>query len=632
MAGTLSQSRDCSHSRDYQESGMNSFKIVCIFGYRTSKTATMVFEVVHMRRRRILVLAAGILLMLFILLGRLMQIQLFQAEDFSKHHVNLLKESVKQRTQEILIDDGRGQFLDEAGEPLSYEEKTVLVLFPFLKDIDWKSDELADILHISKTELDNQIEQAKSPYIYGELLQTQAEKISTLNIPGVYAIKKKYIPNHYPAGQLIGVTGENSEEFQKRYPDKKRKDSLKIGVTGLQRSFDEFLLPENPTRLIYHVDALGGPLFGIDVKYTGQSNPFFPLKVKTTINRHFQDGIEALLDKHHIERGGAILLDIETSSILAVASRPSMNQEDPFLDDGTINMMFEQHIPGSVFKTVVAAAAIEEGLIEKDETFDCSMNIHGKPDPRDLGILDFEQSFARSCNKTFGELALRLQNKDPGLLEKYAIKLGLLGPNSWEGDVFYIEKFKQFSQAKGRIFLEESSRTDKNFVAITGIGQHEVRVSPINVANMMATIAKGGEKNTIRAATEIQYGNGAAMYHFPNQAIKGEQLSKYTAIRMQQLLKKVVTDEEGTGTFFRELPYDIAGKSGTAETGVEKDGKMLHHKWFAGYFPFQEPKYSLVVLNLDVPADEGGANPLFADIVQLIKNEKDIVRSLPILP
>ena len=76
------------------------------------------------------------------------------------------------------------------------------------------------------------------------------------------------------------------------------------------------------------------------------------------------------------------------------------------------------------------------------------------------------------------------------------------------------------------------------------------------------------------------------------------------------------------GRAFR-LPYELAGKSGTAETGVIKNGEQLHHKWFAGYFPFQHPKYSLVVLNMNVPSDEGGINPLFGDIVTMVYEENN---------
>ena len=110
-------------------------------------------------------------------------------------------------------------------------------------------------------------------------------------------------------------------------------------------------------------------MFGIDVKYTGQGNPFHPLQVKTTINRTYQEKIETLLNEFRIQKGGAVLLDIETNEILATASRPRMNQQSPYSDKGIKNIMFEQHIPGSVYKTVVAAAAIDQGIVDQNEMF-----------------------------------------------------------------------------------------------------------------------------------------------------------------------------------------------------------------------------------------------------------------------
>ena len=69
--------------------------------------------------------------------------------------------------------------------------------------------------------------------------------------------------------------------------------------------------------------------------------------------------------------------------------------------------MFEEHIPGSVFKTVVAAA-LEQGLVNPTEMFNCSLDIRGEPAARELGLLNMEESFSRSCNRTFAELAVRL--------------------------------------------------------------------------------------------------------------------------------------------------------------------------------------------------------------------------------
>jgi cell division protein FtsI/penicillin-binding protein 2 len=576
-------------------------------------------------KKRIMAIAAAITLLFALLLGRLMQIQLFQTEHFAKHGINLLKESVKQRTLELVLDDGRGAFLDSDGNPLSYEEKTVLVLFPFIKKLDWKSHDLARILQIPQPELQRQVEHAKEPFVAGgdrpySLTEEQTKQIAQLGVPGVFAVKKKFPANPPLASQLIGIYGENGELFQKRYP-KKEGSRMKIGLTGLQKHFDEFLMPEHESKLVYHVDGMGHPLFGLQVKYTGEGNPFYPLQVKTTIHRPYQEKIEELLDRHRIQKGGAILLDISTNDILAVASRPRINPKNPYSGEGAVNWMFKQLIPGSVFKTVVAAAAIEKGMIDDKQVYNCNAGLRGEPASRELGSLNFEDSFAQSCNITFAELAWKLVQDDPMVLEKFAEKMGLIGPVAWEGDLFHLKHFRQFDHDKGRIFADEASRKDRNYVFQTGIGQQEVRVAPVSAANMMATIARGGEKMPVKAASEIQYRNGTPMAAFHVQDAKESQLAPYTAIKVQSLLRKVVTDQKGTGNVFQNLPYEVAGKSGTAETARMKDGKQLHNKWFAGYFPYDNPQYALVVVHLDVYPDEGGVNPLFADIVSMLYEE-----------
>ncbi|WP_312473938.1 penicillin-binding transpeptidase domain-containing protein [Neobacillus sp.] len=562
---------------------------------------------------------------LLLLLIRLMQIQLIETETFSKHNVNLLEESVKQRTQELVIDNGRGNFLDRNGDMLTHKKVSVLVLFPFLKKIDWDIEKVSDISGIPVHLLQLAVDTTKKPFAFGdpeprELTTSQMERINALKIPGVFAIEKKFERAEVPAEQLLGLTGENPEELKKRYPNKELSEKTLLGVSGLEESFDEFLLPEGKSKLVYHVDGSGAPLFGINVKYIDPANPFYPVNVRTTIDKTIQQKAEDLVDQYQIKKGGLVLLDIEDNSVLAMVSRPAINKKDPYSGAGITNKMLKQQIMGSVFKTVVAAAAIDHNLDSPTRLFDCSKKINGKPEIKyDYGMLDFTNSFARSCNRTFGELAKEIQRIDPHLLEDYAGKLSLTGTNGWQGDVYHTSHFKQLAdEDKGRVFLSDEARKDANFVAMSGIGQNEVRATPLAVANMMATIARGGKKEMVSAVGKIEYKNGTTMVDFPKQSLKGETISPYTAMKLQKLLREVVLNPNGTGRWFKDLPYEVAGKSGTAETGKYEDGKQLHNKWFAGYFPYQHPKYALVAVNLDVLDSEGGVNLLFADMVKML--------------
>lgn len=565
---------------------------------------------------------------IILLLGRLVQIQLISTEDFSKHHINLIEASVNQRSQEMIVDHGRGNFLDRNGEFLTHEKLPVLILFPFLNKMDWDVTTVANILRIPKFTLLKEIEENKKPFAFGGskpllLTKEQMGKINALHIPGVFAVEKKYNLSDYPAEQLIGIVRENPEELKRRYPDKELSSQTLIGVSGMEESFDEFLLPEGKSKLVYHVDGDGAPLFGVNVKYVDPANPFYPVNIRTTIDSDFQKLAEQLVDKYEIKKGGLVLLDIQSNTVLANVSRPKINKRDPYNDLGMHNTMLKQQIIGSVFKTVVAAASIDYGLDDPKRMFDCNV-INGKPDlQHQHGMQNFTNSFARSCNNTFGTLARELQSIDPNILENYANLLGLNQKAGWNGDIYHFEEFTQLKdEENGRIFASDEAKRDKNYVYYSGIGQHEVRATPLAVANMMATIARGGKKEMVRVASKIEYKNGTTMLEFHKKNLPGEIIAPYTAMKIQRLLREVVVNENGTGRWLQNLPYEVAGKSGTAQTGVMNESNQeLHNKWFAGYFPYKNPRYALVAVNLEVTSNEGGVNPLFADMVKAIFNQ-----------
>jgi cell division protein FtsI/penicillin-binding protein 2 len=284
--------------------------------------------------------------------------------------------------------------------------------------------------------------------------------------------------------------------------------------------------------------------------------------------------------------------------------------------------MLERHFPGSIFKTVIAAGAIEENIINPQSSFNCDLDIQGKPlvEEKDKkGVLDFEDSFAQSCNYTFGELGKQLVEKNKDAIDAYATMLGLSTKVGWTGEVFHFPAFDQIPlEEQGVVWNDEKDKNVSLAVAQTSIGQKEVRVTPLAVANMMATIARGGNSKEVKLVSDIVYKNGATLFSFPDHDIEQEQLSNYTVMQLQHLLREVVVNETGTGRRFQSLPIEVAGKSGTAQTGkVLEGGGELYNRWFAGYFPFQQPKYAMVVVELDV-LYENNVSSVYYDVVKSI--------------
>lgn len=572
------------------------------------------------KRMKLAVIA--FLIVFFLLLLRLAEIQLFFTESFSKKKINLIQESVKQRTEEVLISDGRGSFLDRNGRALTGQSEPAVVLFPFLLTQDWPIKKVADILGMSEEDLRQTLGMAKKPVILQQkkiktLSKQSITKINSLKYPGIYGVYMENEDKPSLASHTIGSTNQDPALLRKKYPDKESLPiTTEIGTTGLERTFDEFLLPEQDTKLLYHVDGKGNPLFGMDVKYTAEANTFYPLQVKTTIDQSIQKAMEEVLDEQGLKKGGAVLLDIENSSVLGIVSKPDA---DVSRQNTLQNYMLTPIYPGSVFKTVIAAAAIENNMVKPSQTFNCNFNLYGEPGD-DKGTLSFDESFAQSCNYTFTSLAEQLMKKDSSVIEDMSEKLTLTDRAGWEGKLYHETDFRQlYNEKSGVIWGDEKDKSVKKAIAQTAIGQKNVKVTPLEVANMMATIARGGEKRQVKIAEQIEYKNGTTLVTFKDQKLKGETIDKYTSQQLQKILRRVVESPSGTGRRFQDLPYTVAGKSGTAQTGkLSKEKETLYEKWFAGYFPADKPKYALVVLHMDTPGDKALTNSVFYDIVKKV--------------
>jgi cell division protein FtsI/penicillin-binding protein 2 len=577
-------------------------------------------------QKRTLFISVLFIIILIFLTYRLADIQLFSTKSFSKHHINLIEESVNQRTHRFTINDGRGYFLDRNGELLSTDVKPQIVVFPNLYVNTWPIQKIAGILQQNPENITSMILHLTKPStlpIQQDITVEQMNEINSLEIPGLYAqliTRRKPLPF---ANHILGAVGEDPDLIMKKYPDKWEKGAIslstKTGKNGLQYTFDPFIISEGETQFIYHVDRQGHPLFGLDVKYRTQTNPLYPLHVVTTIDKEKQEIVEKAISTYGLEEGGAVLLDIETSELLAMASRPLFTSKTVYEHE---NKMTTLQIPGSVFKVVTAAAAIEENNIRNDKTYNCNLSINGEEDERQLGMLNFEQSFAQSCNKTFGELANEIEDSKSGTIEIFAKKLGLMQRNGWTGNVYHLDHFSHFyNEETGQIYSLKKSKDDyQNPLAIsqTAIGQLDVKVTPLAVANMMATIARGGTFKEVKAATSVNFANGTELIHFEDHTGDSKVLSPYTAMKIQSMLTSVVKDEKGTGHALQSLPFQVAGKSGTAQKGTES---ILNNKWFAGYFPAEKPRYALVVLDMK----HDGTNrtlSVFSAIASEVMNKK----------
>lgn len=592
-------------------------------------------------KRRIFFVLILLILLWGGILSRLLWIQVLAVKQFSRHEVNLIEEAVSQRKQEVVLHTGRGDIKDRHGEPLTGSEVLGVAVFPLVRghvDED-KVSSLADILGVGEEELLGFIQKVKEPTFVrdreGDIISLhdeEAKEIDQLRLPGILALP---ITERYQSGSvashLIGYISQNPEYVEREYADELQNGEMTrkslVGASGLERSFDRFLQGVGPTSVSYFVDGKGNPLNGLEARLIQQDNPFYPLSLTTTIDRDLQGEVEKWMSEEGILSGSAVILDIQTREALAMVSLPSFHHSQAEIGQGNwMNHAIKQTAPGSVFKTVVAAAVLEEGLVKPDEEFVCEGH-YGKYGfscwkEGGHGVLTFEEAFAQSCNIAFAKAILRLS---PEKLEEYAEKLGLTQHVGWHASPFFkMKSFQQLSgEDKGQIFAKGTSKKDEGVLIQTAIGQRDVQITPLQAANMVATIVNSGEKQEVRVVKDIRYKTGSLFYSFEESEIPGEKLDRYTAFQLKRMMEQVVND--GTAKVLKDGTWKLAGKTGTAQTPVP--GK--NHQWFVGYGPADHPQYAVAIVAEQVDSSSGNkVLPVVKKIMERLATQEDTNQNL----
>ncbi|MGL4819549.1 MAG: penicillin-binding transpeptidase domain-containing protein [Bacilli bacterium] len=568
-----------------------------------------------LNKKRIIGIGIAFLLGFVMLVLRHAQISLIQTTSFSEHRVDLVKRSVEQRMRSVSLNDGRGVFVARDGEPFTRQAGMQLVVFPFALANEAATDAVASLIGYSSTALRNMVEAANGPTVIplpgGRMLTPrEVQRIEALNVAGVYALNRSNEVDSPLALHTIGLVRENPEQVKsvhkKAYDAQIVTGRTLVGINGLERAFDSLIVSSGERRLQYQIDARGEPLFRANIRMNDRQDMFFPLTVRTTMDYTLQSAVEEIVRASEIKKGGVVVLDVESNEVRAIVSAPLMDKNNPYPNgeaaEGSYNYPLMRATPGSVMKTVVAAAAIETIPDINERTYDCSQNVYGdgiEPnEKRRFGILSVEASFARSCNRTFASLSAEMEKQSPGILALYAKRLGMSERVGWQGALGDRPYFAQFpEEERNQWYPNGNDRYNARAMMQTGIGQRDVQVTPLALANMMRSIAHGGQPSSVRVVSDVRYRNDVRMFGFSGQPMDVEPLKKETLEQLRRYLITPVTSSEGTARALSGLSYSVAGKTGTAEQPTA-DGKSDYNKWFAGYFPADKPKYSIVTFEL----------------------------------
>ncbi len=383
------------------------------------------------------------------------------------------------------------------------------------------------------------------------------------------------------------------------------------GVYGLEKYYDSFLKETGGTlRIAYNTDAMGRLMLGESIEIRSK-NYYDQDGLVLTIDKRIQQITEKAMLNGNIDKGAAIVLDVKNASIVACSSMPlydrdnlekSINSPDaPF-----INRAFSAYPVGSVFKTVTAAAALENkveiknficsGSIEKSgNIFNCNKTDgHGK--------LDSHTALSVSCNPFFIELG---NNIGANTLLSFAKASGF-GESIDLGNGFITDP---------GILPDENELNSEAAIGNFAFGQGKLTATPLQIATFFTTIANNGVMHSpylIKGTTDK---NGDFQPETQQKGIKI--LSDSTCEELKKALLK--TTREGTGkTAFTSL-FDSCTKTGTAQSGqYDENGKEILYCWFTGFFPYDDPRYVICILKENGSSGGADGGPVFKEISENI--------------
>ncbi|WDQ32546.1 MULTISPECIES: penicillin-binding protein 2 [Paenibacillus] len=597
----------------------------------------------HVQLKRRIYIACILLTGLFALLMiRLVWIQGIQINRTMPGFQRTVREmSVLQRERGVVLDTGRGHFTDYKGQPLTGKLEWGLVLFPHPDQTSHsypstmansEVKELAALLHTDTKSLQKEWNQGNAPHFWTAganqpitLTESQVARLRILKADGasVYPLMTRY--GQATTGmQWLGYLAEQPgfPNAQSRHKNEvKQPFAMKSGAAGLERTMEPLLMGIGPTLLTRMVTGSGEVIPELQPRVIAPSNTHYPLRAETTINIDVQQGIEQIVKKSGMKEGAIVVLDAANADVRAMVSAPFYNPQhvDP-KQTAWSNRAVQGAVPGSIFKIVTAAAALEYHAVSKGETFHCGgewgkyglscWKEHGH------GTLNLEQGFAESCNIVFAETARRLSMEQ---LERTADALGLARPVGWEGkQIAGMTVLHHFDhEDAGRVRLPSVSPQDEGVKVQTAIGQRDVLVTPLQAANLIVTLLHDGKVSAPRLVQRIRYADGDTMLDMPmhDSPSSAGRISPATAHQLLSWMKKVVSD--GTGKSLQHARWQVAGKSGTAQ--VQQHGEKRNHQWFIGYGPTEQPKYAVAVLVQNVaPSSRHQATAMFRKVMDYL--------------
>lgn len=569
----------------------------------------------HTQTQRAFTLMTLVTLMLSACVARLVVLQVL---DGSRNR-QLAEEN---RIRPVPIPASRGNILDRQGRLLAANRLTRSVyLWPREQSPErWQQSALilSDILKIPSSEILNKLKQAGYKTATPVRLTTDLAQNTFITLeenhsrlPGVEirGESKRSYPGGNFASHILGYISEAT------WDDLKANPNLPLGATvgrmGIERIANKTLKGTWGSHLI-EMDAQGQPL-----RMLGDKTPVSGQPVQLTLDLDLQKAAERGLAQR---RGGVVVLDVKTGGVLAMASGPSFDpniftrrisqaewdnlqkQEDPFL-----NRALQGYAPGSTFKIVSSAAAMESGKFNPDSLIATSGSIvvggfefheHGGGG---YGSIGFRDALAVSSNTFFYQVGLAV---GPEEISKWAKRLGISTTATMDLDGANHGQVPT-PEEKEKLYKEPWYAGD---TVSTAIGQGLVQATPLELAVMVSTIANGGKRVIPHLLT--------TQTNTPLTRPQLTGIKKSTIDAIRSGLIAVV--QEGTGRSLNDGSIPLtAGKTGTAEVLGQPDNAL-----WVGYGPVNDPQIAIAVIVENGGFGATSAVPIAHEIYRALFHKK----------
>jgi penicillin-binding protein 2 len=447
--------------------------------------------------------------------------------------------------------------------------------------------------------------------------------LNALNGVTLEPYKARYYFDNGVASHVVGYLGEIPADQLEEYEKRGYQAGDRVGLSGLEKWGDQYLAGQRGGAL-YVRDTQGQPVTRLAEtdSQPGQS-------IYTTIDRDFQEGVQLAMGRL---KGAAVVLERDTGRVLAMASSPdfdpnafepvNFNSESLLADlnnpnQPLLNRAAQGEYPlGSVFKIITMAAALESGDYKPGSTYYCDQVFKELPGvilydwtyeykfPAS-GTLNLIGGLIRSCNPWFYHIGLDLYDQQKGtLITEMARNFGLGSPTGIVG----------LDEAAGQVPQPQSQIDATN----QAIGQGDLLVTPLQVADFMAALGNGGTIYRPQLVEKIVDPDGKAVLTFKPEERGKLPIKPETLQAIREGLEGVVSSVKPRGTaqhVFTGLDIPVAGKTGTAQTGISAP-----HAWFAGYTAAVDPEHpdiAVVVILERIGEGSDYAAPVFRRIVEL---------------